>query len=39
MMMKLLGRFFFSLSLPDRNLETSMRIHFHDDVDDVDEPR
>ena len=26
---KLLGRFFFPLSLPDRNLETSMRIHFH----------
>ena len=26
---KLLGSFFFSLSLPDRNLETSMRIYFH----------
>ena len=26
---KLLGSFFFSLSLPDRNLVTSMRVHFH----------
>ena len=29
---KLLGSFFFPISLPDRNLETSMRIHFHQGV-------